>query len=264
VSVRQHGKRGALPRDRSVPLPVFEHFLSATAPLPPAPPVVDRCSDVTSWPMYLNDELEDCTSAGMLHLLSAMTAASGQTPGGVSFTNGTAQSLFSATSGYVAGDAATDEGTTLASVCSFMMSRGVTDTAGKLHKIAGFAEIADPQNVYTLRRALNLFGGVYMAFELPDNAEDYFDQDAPWTNTSQPSDPDEGHCMVLEYSNLGAPVQGKLITWGAAQPVTDAWLARYTVEAIAVASQDYVDANGETAEGYDLPQMLAYSRQVSG
>ena len=41
--------------------------------LPATPSVIDWCSKVTSWPMFLNDQLGDCTCAAVGHQIQAWT-----------------------------------------------------------------------------------------------------------------------------------------------------------------------------------------------
>jgi hypothetical protein len=73
---------GNLKYGRLAPHPVsthprvyFENYLDS-AQLPQAPSVVDVASKVSSWPMYYNDQLGDCTCAAAGHVIQALTAYS--------------------------------------------------------------------------------------------------------------------------------------------------------------------------------------------
>lgn len=261
---RVHGKRGALPRDNAG-LPTLEAYLTTDAALPSAPGIVDRESVVSSWPMYANDTVGDCTCAAMGHLLAALTAFSGVEPGGAMFTDDTIIGMYSAVSGYVPGNESTDNGATLAAVCSYMTSIGITDTTGRLHRLAGWAEIGDPTNLPLLKRVLSTFGTVYVAFNLPSSAETQFDDEQPWTYV--PGSPIAGgHCVCLQYSAVGGPAMPDnqtFITWGAEQKAGYSFSENYLSEAIAVVSQDWIDANGTSIAGLDLAQLLADSKSLS-
>jgi hypothetical protein len=82
----------------------------ATAPshvLAPAPASIDWTAKISSWPMMANDTLGDCTCAAAGHMIECWTANLGDafTP-----TNTQIIAAYSATSGYVPGDPATDKG----------------------------------------------------------------------------------------------------------------------------------------------------------
>lgn len=264
METRSAGKLGALPRDFSLPALTFEHYLRAPAALPTAPLLVNYMTKVSSWPMYLNDQLGDCTAAGMLHSISAMTAYSGRVSGGAMFTNDTALGLYKATSGYN-GTPQTDNGATLASVAQYMVSTGVTDTAGNVHKLVGSANVGDPKNLSLLKQILNTFGTVYCAFDIPDSAMTQFESGAPWSIVPG-SSIDGGHCVPLQLSAAGDPEPHRsetFITWGAEQNALQTWVTAYITEAMVLVSSDWLDIAGSTVEGLDLNQLLADMRLVA-
>lgn len=263
MKTRSAGRLGALPRDFSLPALTFEHYLRAPAALPTAPLLVNYMTEVSSYPMFLNDQLGDCTAAAMLHAISAMTAYSGRIAGGAVFEDQTALSLYEATSGYN-GTPSTDNGATLQSVAAYMTKTGVTDSAGNVHKLAAWANIGDPANLPLLKQVLNTFGTVYCAVNLPDSAETQFGNGEPWSIV--PGSPiDGGHCINLQLSAVGEPQPHRaetFITWGAEQPALQTWVTAYISEAVVLVSPDWIDINGTTIEGLDLNQLLSDMRSA--
>jgi hypothetical protein len=105
-------KKGALPPDPRVVIPKLEDYIdvsSLTGGLPAAPGIIDRESKVReskvreskvkAWPMYANGldpaappviastGVGDCACAGIAHFFAAVTAYSGDVPGGVMFSD---------------------------------------------------------------------------------------------------------------------------------------------------------------------------------
>jgi hypothetical protein len=262
--IRPAGRRGMLPRDTSKHALTFESYLYDQAALPAAPLTVDRMTKVASFPMYCNgpdpsnppqipDGIGDCTCAGILHAISCMSAFSGRIPGGAVFDNNAAVSLYSAASGYVLGNESTDNGATLASVCNVLMNVGVEDVTGEVHKLVAWCEVGDVTDNTLRKQILNLTGTVYMGFAMPTTAEEDFENGLPFT----PGGPGEdGHCMVEQYYTDVIDDQ-TLITWGAEQKANEAWMRKYTTEAIVLISEDWIEVNGDSIGGFDMQQLIA-------
>lgn len=260
-----HGKYGYLSRDFSVPAPTFENYLTdahafgATDPLPNSPSFVDRESLVSSWPMYENDKYGDCTVASAFHSIASFTAFSGLVPGGAMFTDAEATKVYEAVCpGFNPVTDANDNGSTLATVCKYMVKTGATDTTGKVHKWAAWAEIGDYTNLKLLKRVLNAFGTVYLAINCPDSALEQFDNGQPWTYVGGPID--GGHAICLQYSavNTGTLDDETVITWGAEEKVAESFFRNYLVEAVAVVSADDVNVTtGTNPAGLNLAQLVA-------
>jgi hypothetical protein len=283
---RQAGKRGALARnDFSSCVPVLESFLSdARAFGSDEPLVVNDIDAVTSYPMLLNDQLGDCTVAGILHSAQAVTSLSGNIQGGASFDDAEALKVYEIVGGYVPGNPSTDNGATLASVCNYGVKTGFTDVNGQVHKLAGWAEVGDVTNIMLLKKALWTFGTIYMAFNLPESAESQFNAEMPFTFV--PGSPIAGgHCMVYQFSALWAgnndavhaeiaaaqagidpgatPLRDleDLVTWGAKQRANVGFMTGYTVEAVVPVWEDWVSrANGVSPSGLNLNGLLAASK----
>lgn len=262
--------KGALPRDMSKPAPVLEDYLTSDDPLPIVTnaQVIDRASQVKSWPMYLNgpdpsnppaspNGIGDCTIAAIAHAFASFTAYSGQVPGGVLFPASSILTAYSAVSGYDQKTGANDNGAQLADVCRYMVSTGMVDNDGKTHKLAAWAEIEDFTDVALLKRVLNAFGAVYLAIDCPESAETQFP--GPWTYVPS-SQSLGGHAIVEVVNSHGAGLMDDetVVTWGALVKMNEAFADHKIVEAIAIVSADDVNVtSGTNPQGLDLQQMIA-------
>jgi hypothetical protein len=276
---RTPGNRGALleaPRG-----PYFEDYVTDSEALPAAPMDVDHVSDVTAWFMYSNGPdpsappqiastgIGDCTFAALGELFNVTSAFSGVYPGGVHFPTATIVTGYSSCTGYVLGNPNTDNGAALTAVANWAMNNPLVDDQGNSHELAGWCQFRNPDDSWMLRRAVNLFGAVYMGYCLPDGAMDEFANEEPFADLSEPADPNEGHCMLYAFSDLTTwaeettDVSGKLITWGAAQGVSPAWNSKYSFQALVLVTKDYIRKNGTTVQGLNLAQLLADSRDVA-
>jgi hypothetical protein len=267
---RSAGKRGANPRSHGVVIPRLENHVDAEllASLPAASGIVDRESRVGSWPIYLNNQIGDCTCAGMGHAVAQWTAFSGSTPGGAMFADQVIQEMYSAVSGYDPTTGANDNGAELYQVCDYMMKTGITDVNGKLHKIAGYADIAGFNNLGYLKQVLNAFGTVYLGVNVGNQDEVNFSDGKPWTlpvNGKQVGADNVDHCIVMSYSGFSVPGvydSETIITWGAEQKMNVPWAWTNIGEAIAIVSEDWMEANGDTLLGQSMAQLIAELKSV--
>lgn len=259
------GKYGRISPDPERPKLTLEKYLDPRRDLTRAglPPVamtadVDRASKVASWPMYLNDQLGDCTIAGLAHMFGAWTTYNGQAPGEALFGDDEIEQVYSRIGGYVPGDEDTDQGCMMSDVLADAKAAGITDVHGKTHKIAGYAAFGDPTNETLLGQVLEVFGSVYVGFNVQASIENEFAEGKPWTYT-----PGEefvgGHCVVLQHRAPEGSRTGILqyVTWGALQYATESWQAHTVEEAWAPVTQDWLTVNGASVEGLDLTQLLA-------
>jgi len=245
-------KLGRKPPDYSKPRLWAEDYFKASE-LPPFRQPVDYCSEVTSWPMYLNDTLGDCTCAGMAHSVGAWTQyAQGAE---ATFTDNAIETMYSAVSGYVPGNESTDNGATLQSVLQYMNTTGLPDALGKRHTVQAFAQLRDTGEI-ALDQALQLFGTVYLGINCPDSAMTQFENGQVWDYVKG-SPIDGGHCIVLQAIKPLPYGDYFLITWGKVQQATRKFMWTYLEEAWAVLSPDWLEANGDTITGLDVAQLTA-------
>lgn len=250
-------KPGVKPPDRSKPRLFAEDYYTAAAKV--------TYSDYSNaqFPMYGNDKIGDCTFAGLGHLFGAWTKYA--QPMEVIFTDQVILRAYSAVSGYDPTTGTNDSGCTLEEVLRFGRVTGLVDRAGmntispraaplQLHKLDAYAEIRD-LSVAGLSRALSVFGGVYVAVDFPQSAQDQFHAGLPWT--VNPGSPIlGGHCITLQRVHPGMDMLG-FTTWGAMQPANRAWVHSYVTEAWAAYSADFINpATGLSPSGLDATRLL--------
>jgi hypothetical protein len=255
------GMLGRIARDFSRFAPTYEHYRDAAA-LPPVADSadVDRASSVTSWPMYCNgldagnppaspNGISDCTIAAPAHGFTAMGVYAGKPQ--VIFDNSEIIKVYSRNSGYNATTGASDTGCEMQDVLADLKANGMTDVNGKTHTVAMYAALKNPNDPRLLSEVLNLFGWVYVGINCPASAQDQFGK--IWDYA--PGSPDDGgHAIALHRRQPYGSRIGVFdySTWGALQHATLAFNAHYIEEAWAVASVDWIEANGSTCTGLDL------------
>lgn len=206
-----------------------------TAPDTLSPPVVNN------WGAMLNDQLGDCTCAGMAHLIQSWTAANGST---LTVPDSEVLKAYQAVGGYVPGKPETDGGAYEIDVLNFWRTTGI---AG--HKIAAFASL-DPRNREHIKVACWLFGGAYVGVSLPLSAQS---QDV-WRLDISGLDGDPtpwswgGHCIVYVGYNETGPI---CVTWGELKQLTWAWHDAYCEEQYACLSYDWVQGKAAPS-GFDF------------
>lgn len=206
------------------------------------PEVVDYVSEISTWAMYLNDTIGDCTIAAAGHMIEAWLGyGSGDTeqPG---VTDDQVLATYEAVSGYRPNDPDTDRGAVMQDVLDYWRKTGVGG-----HKIAAFAQV-DIKNAAEMKKALYLFGHLYVGVNLPQIAEEQFDAGAAWTVVDDDGGEAGGHAITIGYIGRN---QCEGITWGRAQVITFEWLAKYAEEAWVAISSDWLSKYGVSPEGLD-------------
>jgi hypothetical protein len=276
------GKLGALPRDLTKFMPRLENYITGpirVTGLPPASGDIDRCSEVTSWPMYLNgpdpanaqccpgspDGIGDCTCAAFGHMIQSWTQYAGT--GQVTVPPTSIVKAYVAVTGmegaaYDPQTGENDNGCDPGDVLSYMKNTGMADSTGKVHKVAGYAALGDPTDEELLAQVLNTFGNVYVAINFPDSAMSQFDDGEPWS-VVQGSPIDGGHMIDLQRRAVGGTGVLKYVTWGQPQPTTRGFQKAYATDAFAVVSNDWITANGTSVEGLNLTQLLSDMQYVA-
>jgi hypothetical protein len=244
--MRQHGLMG-----RTAPHPRHTHPRLALDPYLSSvrvPVTVDRASKVANWPMYLNDQLGDCTCAAVGHILQGWTAYASTE---VDVTDNTVLSLYEAVGGYVPGDQSTDQGANMQDVLSYWQKNGV---AG--HKISAFAELENFYDVANLKKAAYLFGTVYLGINCPDSAQQQFEEGQPWDYVPG-AQIEGGHAICLQKILRSGSQKGifEIVTWGALQPATISFLHHYVEEAWVALTPDWIAANGDDVDGFSYAQL---------
>src|ERR1700740_2903465 len=107
---------GRKPPNYKHPRAWLEDYYSVSE-LPAFSPLVDYCSKVYTWPMYLNDQLGDCTCAGVCHCVNAWT----KYVTGVEevLPNSVPLAVYEAVGKYVPGDPSTDNGCVMSDILAY-------------------------------------------------------------------------------------------------------------------------------------------------
>jgi hypothetical protein len=225
--------------------------------LPTPPAVLDWTAQVATWPMMRNDTIGDCTCAAAGHMIECWTTNVGDP-----FTPADADvvAMYSAVSGYVPGNPATDVGATCEDALNYWMNTGL---AG--HKIAGFMSF-DPKVRTDHEDSVDLFGGVYLGVQMPLSAQAQTGPGLVWdvppggaTGDGEPGSWG-GHAVpIVAYDSTGVTV----VTWGALQKATWAFVSTYADEAYAVLAADWVDASTQLSpDNFAYSALQAYLKQI--
>ena len=213
------------------------------AKLPEPPVQLDLAAPVPGWPMYANDRLGDCTCAAAGHMIEAWSAAAG------ALVEVTERAVVDAFDHVKIVDTATGEaGAVELDVLTYWRKTGIGG-----HRIGAFAAVA-VHDGRLVRTAGWLFGGLYIGLALPLTAQ----RQAVWDWTGSLAGPARpgswgGHAVdVVGYSAAGLDV----VTWGEVKTMTWSFWERYTDEAYAIISPDFL--RGDRApNGFDLAALRA-------
>lgn len=204
--------------------------------------------------MLLNDQLGDCAIAEDLHLDAVRCANAGATwvP-----TDAQAQAEYSIVTGYVPGDAATDQGTDPMQLMAWRKANAYPSGA----KLLGFPAV-DASKGANLQQGIWLAEGVYGFASLPDAWESEENQGDVW-DVAGPPNPQNGHAFGLV--DIDVPNQRcKVTTWGEFVWLTFAAAAKYLVPSagggcMALLCDDAISKiTGKAGNGYDLTALGQY------
>lgn len=208
----------------------------ATKPLP-APAAKVAVPAIGTPPMALNNQLGDCTIAGVVHLDETWSAITSE-PWTYCGDEKVRSSYFSLTGGE-------DTGLMIDDVLQTWHS---TKLGCSPFKIGGFAPI-HPQNSTAVKQAIDFFGAAYCGVNLPTIAQQQFQNGEAWhlTGTEADYDIEGGHCIdLIAYDSVYYA-----ITWGAVQAVELAWIARYCTQARAIVPHEFEKRGGD-ARGLNI------------
>lgn len=213
---------------------------------------------VTEWPVYLNTQLGDCVPAAAGHMIEQWTAYAGKP---ALPTDDEILAAYEAIGGFVPGDPLTDNGCDMLTTLKYWRNTGI---AG--HEITAFMSLispagrSDPEFAVNLERNIRvstaLFGNCFLGLDMPLSAQLQTNAvpGIGWhVDDSQPFEAEPGswggHCVpVVGYDAETVTV----VTWGMLVNVSWHFLGRYVDEAYAVASTDWIEANGLSPSGFDL------------
>ena len=202
---------------------------------------------VTEHNMFGNDTVGDCTCADVGHATLYWNEEAGKT---VNVSAENVLAMYSAITGYNPADPSTDVGANIADVAKYHQKTGLQDEEGSYHKVAAYLAIT-PGNFEELKQAIYLFGAASIGWELPESAQEQFQQQ-PWSVV--PGSPIEGghDTLAVGYDSVYLYV----VTWGAVQQVEWEFVSKYMDEGIVKFSQEMLD-NGKSLEGFNVGQLEA-------
>ncbi len=214
--------------------------------IPPPPPEVSWVTKVPKFPMYLNDELGDCVAAAAGHMINQWTyyaTGAEQMP-----SDGAILKAYEDVGGYIPGDPATDNGTSMLDMLNYWRQTGV---AG--HKILAFVTV-DPTRHDEIFSAIQLFGSLYTGIQLPISAQG----EAAWTvpNGGAFGDGSPGSWGGHAIPIMGAsPKSYTCITWGQRLKMSHTFFSDYVDECYAVLSIDWLNKTGISPSLLNLDQL---------
>lgn len=191
----------------------------------------------------------DCVFAGAAHETMETNKLAGHT---VKFDGKAVISDYSAVTGYVVGDDATDNGTEVRQALKYRQKVGVVDAKGVRHKIGAYVSI-NPKSWDELMQAAYVFSAVGIGFEFPDTAMTQFGQRMPWDVVPGATIEGGHYVPVLGRSSLNI---GGAITWARRQGMTRSFYETYNDEAWAIVYPEELK-NGKTERGMDLAALNA-------
>ena len=190
----------------------------------------------------------NCVFAMICNAVRLATALAGKP---VRFTGKEAIAAYSAVTGYVIGDEATDNGTVMRTALNWWRKTGIKDADGHVHKLGAFL-LVDLANLEAELEALYLLDvGVGRGIIFPDSAMTEFEEDKPWSATDPNAQ--EGHAILHDAHRSYEYVE----TWARDQKATANFLKVQTDECWALLLPEMLVPGGKTAEGLDLAQLEA-------
>lgn len=246
------GRKFPDPANPKAHLRLANHLTSLTAPVS-----VDYESKVSSWPMYGNDSVGDCTCAAVGHIIQNLSTYGVGTTWTLPLKS--IMTAYEAVSGYKPGNAASDTGATLQDVLNYWKTTGFN--ASKTHTVAAFASV-DPQKLAEVYKAVDAFGHLYVGMNFPQSAMDQFNAGQAWDVVPQ-SPVEGGHAVnVVGYNQTAGTLQ--VVTWGRVQTVTLAFWQKYMDEAWVVITKEWFNSKGKDPLGVDFVGLGAELSALTG
>lgn len=194
-----------------------------------------KISDPTNlFPMDGNDTLGDCTIAALAHAETVYNGLIGKKK--ILAKQAVVKLYYHLTGGV-------DSGMNELDVLNYWQSNSVNGD-----KIAAFAKI-NVKNQTHVQQAIQLFGGVYLGFQVQENAIQEFDARQPWIPGPLTND---GHAVyAVSYDATGVTV----LTWGNTQQATWGWWDECVDEAYAILPPEAEES--DFAPGFNFAQLKA-------
>lgn len=196
--------------------------------------------------MMLNDQLGDCTCAGIHHLRQIWTANAN--PPTVTDSDTSVLNTYEQVCGYKFNDPSTDNGGVEQDVLTHWLNMGVP-TDGQPDQLSAFFEV-DVRNLDDVKRTIDWCGAAYIGFEVPR----YLMENVPqlWVIQTYDTDIEGGHCVILPgYDSVGPEV----VSWGTKYKMTWEFFGKYVDECYGPVSRDWVASTGKTPAGMTVAEL---------
>jgi len=192
------------------------------------------------FPMDGNDTVGDCTCAGLAH---AITTYSGLVGKKTIMAKAAVLKLYYHLTG------GPDTGLNELDVLNYWRQNSVDGV-----EILAYVKL-DPKNHTHVQQAIQLFGGVYLGFQVQENAQQEFENKQPWTPGPLTNDGHAVYAVAYDQKEL------TVLTWGNTQQATWAWWDECVDEAYAILPPQAKDP--KFAPGYNLAQLQADLKDVA-
>jgi len=220
----------------------LKNYLTAALAAPPASYDVlakvyqklDQSDPTKLFPMDGNDTLGDCTIAALAHAITAYRGLIGTKH---IMTKQAVVKLYYHLTGGV------DSGLNELDVLNYWRAHSASGD-----KILAYVSI-NPKDHTHVQQAIQLFGGVYLGFQVQENCIQEFDARKPWTPGKLTND---GHAVFAAgYDSSGVTV----LTWGNTQKGTWAWWDECVDEAYGILPPEAKQS--DFAAGFNFAQLKA-------
>jgi len=211
--------------------------------------------------MFLNDKLGDCACACTLHLREVFTSM-----GGIAklFTDTDAENLYEGGCDYNPKDPSTDQGCEFSTLLQYLKNQGI---------ISSFLQL-DNTNINEFYEVVYYFGGPFIGVQLPQSAEDQFNNGEAWDVVANDGGILGGHAIggveasakTTTLKIVGVTAKGDLIvsTWGGLIPMTPAFFNKYVDEGWLAFDKEILNAQGVTPAGFNFAQLEADEQAITG
>ena len=227
----------------------FKNYVSKVLPAPPEQfdvlsKVYDKLkiADPTLlFPMDGNDKYGDCTCAAIAHAITIYNGLIGKKK----IWNSKSVVKF-----YLHQTGGIDSGCNELDILNYWQSKGAEE-----EKITAFVKI-EAKNHMHVKQAIQLFGGIYLGFQVQENAQADFVNRKPWTPGRLTND---GHAVyATSYDKNGVTI----LTWGNTQVGTWAWWDECVDEVYAILPPEAKQKDFNS--GFNFKQLLADLKEVAG
>ena len=223
--------------------PKFRTYLTGALPVPTSVSNIAKVyaklgiSDPTVlFPMDGNDTVGDCTCAGAAHKITEVSGMLGVKD--IPNVSDILSIYYKLTGG-------PDTGLSLLDILNYWLNNPILGM-----NLIGYVAI-DPKNHNDVMIAQELFGGLYIGFNVQENAITDFENGTTWTPGTLTGD---GHCVVMEDSDKNGVT---VLTWGNIQKATWGWNDECVEEIYALIFDDTL-----IIDGLDLNTLIADAASI--